>query len=283
VIRVLSPSDAAAVEAFLAARAASSMILRSNAAQSGLVDGTTAYHGLYIGAFENGVITDVAAQYWNGMIALQAPSCAAALSAALIKASGRKVAGFLAPWEQCKAAAAALGLDGAMRTAHPEVLYELSLAALRVPETLESAVVKCRPPDPREIGLLIAWRLAYEVETLGAVHNAVTQARAAETMTRHIAAGDFWVVTAGDRVVAMAAISARVAEMVQIGGVYTPPELRGNGYGRAAVAAALLAARDTCVKTGILFTADTNVSAQRAYEALGFSRIGAYGLMLTKD
>jgi predicted GNAT family acetyltransferase len=42
----------------------------------------------------------------------------------------------------------------------------------------------------------------------------------------------------------------------------------------------LLEAKQEGVRQGILFTEITNHPAQRAYEALGFRRIGDYGLIL---
>jgi predicted GNAT family acetyltransferase len=66
---------------------------------------------------------------------------------------------------------------------------------------------------------------------------------------------------------------------VQVGGVWTPPARRGRGYARAAVAGSLLDARARGVTRGVLFTAQENRPAQRAYEALGFQVVGDYGLL----
>lgn len=87
----------------------------------------------------------------------------------------------------------------------------------------------------------------------------------------------------GDQIVAYAAYNAALPEIVQIGGVWTPPELRGRGYGRAVVAASLLAARDDGVQRAVLFTGERNVAAQRAYAALGFRRIDDWGIVLFSD
>ena len=66
------------------------------------------------------------------------------------------------------------------------------------------------------------------------------------------------------------------------GGVWTPPELRGRGYGRAAVAASLLDARADGVGRSILFTGDDNVPAIKAYAALGYRLIGDHRILLLK-
>jgi predicted GNAT family acetyltransferase len=66
----------------------------------------------------------------------------------------------------------------------------------------------------------------------------------------------------------------------QLGGIYTPPDLRGRGYAKAAVAGSLMAARDRGASRAVLFT--NNPSAARSYEAVGFKRLGGYGLALFK-
>ncbi len=76
---------------------------------------------------------------------------------------------------------------------------------------------------------------------------------------------------------------AALPDMVQIGGVWTPPPLRGLGYGRCVVAGALLAARRAGVTRAVLFTDDDNHGARRAYAAIGFDLVGDYGLVLLAD
>jgi predicted GNAT family acetyltransferase len=64
------------------------------------------------------------------------------------------------------------------------------------------------------------------------------------------------------------------------GGVYTPPKLRGRGYGRAVVAGSLCDARKQGSRRSVLFTRGTNVAAQRAYRALGYEVLGDFALVL---
>ena len=63
--------------------------------------------------------------------------------------------------------------------------------------------------------------------------------------------------------------NARAADTVQVGGVWTSPELRGRGHARAVVAGALLVARSAGARRGVLFTGERNIPALRAYRALG--------------
>ena len=74
-----------------------------------------------------------------------------------------------------------------------------------------------------------------------------------------------------------------IKEAVQVGGVWTPPELRRRGYGRCVVAASLLDARSEGVEKAILFTPERNIASQKAYTALNFQHIGDYRLVLLKS
>jgi predicted GNAT family acetyltransferase len=69
-------------------------------------------------------------------------------------------------------------------------------------------------------------------------------------------------------------------DSVQLGGIYTPRELRGRGYAKRAIAAQLLAAGASGLMRSVLFT--NNPSAVRCYEALGFRRIGEFSLVLLR-
>ena len=93
-----------------------------------------------------------------------------------------------------------------------------------------------------------------------------------------IAAGHAWVAVEHGVLVSLAAFNASLPDIVQLGGIYTPPERRGRGYARVAVAGSLVAAREQGVSRAVLFTGGP--SAARSYEAVGFRRIGDYGLVL---
>ena len=71
---------------------------------------------------------------------------------------------------------------------------------------------------------------------------------------------------------------SQVRDNVQIGGVWTPPELRGRGYARRVVAGALRVAEGEGVRRAVLFT--ENPAARRSYEALGFRQVGEFGVIV---
>ena len=91
-----------------------------------------------------------------------------------------------------------------------------------------------------------------------------------------------WLVEHNGKPVACTAFNSATKEAVQVGGVWTPPELRGRGYARCAVAASLLDARAEGVDKAILFTGVNNISAQKAYVALGFEHVGDYRILLLR-
>jgi len=279
-IRVLGAADDAAMRAFLAPRATSSMFLLSNSRAAGLVDEGKTFQATYVGAFENGELAGVAAHCWNGVLLVQAPAelvspnTLRALAHAALANSGRTIAGFSGPADQVAVARRAFELP-APALDEVEGLYALALADLRVPDALANDNVTCRRPRDDEHAQLAAWRRAYHVESLGAADGDQLAAKAAREIADLVSFGTLWVLEAGGVCVAMTAFNARIPDMVQVGGVYTPPGLRGRGYARCAVAGSLL---DAHAERAILFT--KNPAAARAYEAIGFARIGDYALVL---
>src|SRR2546426_8100025 len=282
-VRPLQPSDAAALDAFLARHADSSMFLRSNALAAGLVDRGEPLQATYVAAVEPGGIVGVAAHCWNGMVLVQAPAHAAALAPEAVRRSRRAVSGFSGPWDQVVAARRALGLDAAPTTrASRGDLYGLDLAELVLPTVLASGTLRCRHPAERELALLAAWPASFAVEALGAAAGPeLRTASRADVRLLHERGAD-WVVLAGGRPGAHFPLHAPPPENLRKGRGGAPPPPRGRGYGRAVVAGSLLAARERNVRRAVLFADPRNTAAQRAYLALGFRIAGDYGLVLLK-
>src|SRR6185503_16360653 len=111
------------------------------------------------------------------------------------------------------------------------------LSELVVPAALSSGAIVCRPPRPDERDTLCAWRLAYDIETLGSTDSDETRKRSADFLDTQMKEGNVWVATEAGRLVSLSSFNAVLPDIVQLGGIYTPPELRGRGYAKAAVAA----------------------------------------------
>lgn len=278
-IRPLDPQDALRLEEFLQPRRDSSMFLRSNAKRGGLSDSERTPRQTFVGAFQEGELVGVAAQGASGMLLIQAAESVAELARACVCLSKQRVTGLAGPPSQVEQARTALQLKAEDASYdRDEWLYGLDLRGLAVPCALSSGLVACRAPVPGERDTLRAWRLAYDVETLGATDTEEARQRSTRILDQQIADGNAWVALEGGVPVSLSAFNAALPDIVQLGGIYTPPELRGRGFARVAVAAALLAARDRGAERAVLFT--SNPSAARAYEALGFQRTGNYAVML---
>jgi predicted GNAT family acetyltransferase len=277
-IRVLTEGDRDATEALLARHCDTSMFLRSNIRQCGFEYSGQPRSATYAAVFDRERIDAVAAHCWNGMVLVQAPVHAEELAEALVQLSGRAVTGFSGPRDQVSRVRAALGLaDARAQSDDDETLYALPLIALSEP-ALGSEPVVCRSALRQDRDVLVAWRLAYELEVLGASDVEDTRRQSEQFMDTQLRAGQAWVATVAERLVSLSALNAALPDIVQLGGIYTPPEFRGRGYAKRAVAAQLLAARASGVTRAVLFT--NNPSAVRCYEALGFRRTGELSLVL---
>lgn len=281
-IRLLTPEDLPQLTAFLAAHSARTMILRSNLARSGIVDGDAPYQGRYAAAFKDGSITGAAALYWQGNLLIHAPDNAAAV--ARVAAGDRRVNGILGPWRQALDAQEALGLDNRHhRLRSKEYLMTLPLDALRQPAPLPNQQLSWRVATPDDTDLLAQWRDAMTQETQGDTPSRASAQRNRGDVARWIAEDSQFILLDGDRPVAGCSFNARLPDAVQVGNVWTPPEWRSRRYGRIVVAGALDHARRNGARTAVLFTSQENAAAYTAYAALGFTVIGDYAILLFAD
>ena len=285
-IRVLQPGGEAALERFLQPQIASSMFLLGNLRQAGLVDQGQPLQGTYAGAFDADRLIGVVGHFWNGTLIPQAPlRHLDALWRAAVAESGRAVSGIVGPHDQAEAIREALGLDDPNRFKlnTVETLYQLTLSDLVFPEMMADDRVHVRRAGLDDEDLMTEWRVAYAMEVLGERAGDELWTDSRESVRSSIEDSRMWVLDADEQPVSCTGFNASLAEAVQVGGVYTPPALRSRGYARCAVAGSLRDARNEGVEQAILFTDEQNVSAQRAYEALGFRAIGRYRLAILRD
>ena len=281
ILRALTPDDLPALQSFLEQHRASSMFLRSNLLQGGLIYGGLHYQGQYVGCFEDDVLTDVAAHYWNDTVVLQAPQRPLDVAQAVVQNSGRTVTGVLGSWSQVKIVEPQLDLDRSrLGKVVPEHLYALDLAKLSVPNELAEGQVHHRLARKDDLVVLVAWRRVYDRITMGFPEHAISDERNTDMLAGMIEDHRLWVLVNGDEPVAMSGFSAMLPDTVQVGGVFTPEQHRGQGYARSVVAASLLEARNAGATEALLFTEMDNHPAQKAYEALGFVNVGDYGMVV---
>lgn len=281
-VRLLAPGDEERLAAFFARYPDTTLFLQSNAQAAGLVDRGEPLQGSYAAAVgADGAIEALACHCWNGNVLLEAPVALPEVVRAAVAAAGRPVSGVLGPDAQARAARRALGLErAATMLDSTEDLFALGLDALRVPAPLADGRLRCRPARDEELPALAAWRHDYRVEVIREAAGPELRERSREEVARWQALGCQFVLEADGQRVSYAAYNAQTPACVQIGGVWTPPALRGRGYARAVVAGALLAARARGVARSVLFTPIDNAPAQAAYRSLGYQRIGDYALIL---
>lgn len=278
-VRKLGPGDEPVLERFLSAHPDTTMFLRSNLLLAGIVHTGAPYSADYAAAFDGGELVGVAAHSWGGNLVVESPvELVGAVTRGALQCSGRPLSGIVACHDQVVAAREALGLAAKATTLESrEELLALDLSALRVPEEL--AGMRCRAPRDDELELLAAWRVAYSMEALGTPDSEKLRRSSREEMALYQRDARHFVLDEGSGPVSYSAFNAKLPDCVQIGGVYTPPELRGGKRARSVVAGSLLLAREAGVRRSVLFTASDNHAAQRAYRAIGYERVGDYGIL----
>ena len=270
-MRRAGPEDIPAIRVCLSGMADHAMFPLSNLDRFGL-DGDHGYAPRMWVAEKDGLVTDVLTIGKSGVILPALPGGDWAAAAGCLK--GREISGCIGPTDQVRPLLAELGLAG-----HPTSLnrdephFALDLDALRIP----GGPGMLHPLDAADRDEMIRWRAAYEVEVLGAdPRTGLDTARS--DYEAYLEADSHRVLIDGDRPLATTGFNATAGQAVQIGGVFTPPPLRGRGHARRAVALHLAEARDKGARRAILFSASP--AAEAAYRAIGFQRIGDWTLCL---
>lgn len=156
-----------------------------------------------------------------------------------------------------------------------EPLFALNLDKLIVPST-NGAIL--RKTEMSDLPLLGDWPYAYDLETgLRKFGEGVREESQKEAASRIKKSRSRLLIHNGQPV-AQTGFNAVLPDAVQIGGVFTPPELRRNGYGRLAVALHLVEVKAQGVKNAILFS--NNEHASQAYRGIGFNQIGTFTLTI---
>jgi GNAT superfamily N-acetyltransferase len=287
--RILKRGDEQALKRFLVSRLDSSLFLYSNMLAAGLEDTGERFAGTYAAAFEGSEVVAVAGLFWNQTLVLQAPVELAALMRLSQQGCGRPLKRLVGPDDQVAAAIAELALTADhLQMDELERLYSLALDRLVMPALLAGGRVHARPIRPEDEELVTEWRLGYQREMLLAEESDQLRATTSRNVQAEIASGKTWLLEVEGERVSCTSFNASVrdegiASIVQVGGVYTPPEYRSHGYARAVVAASLADARSRGYQQSVLFTGNGNFPAQKAYEALGFSLIGSYRITVLRQ
>ena len=263
-------NDRAEIEAFLLERAAGSMFPLSNLRRYGMDGGHDRACSFWIRR-DAGRITDVLTM--SDMCSLF-PQCPNGFLGLRSLFQGLAVPEILGPAEQVATLRSELGLEGPGQLDTTEPGYRLLLSEVEMPDVTGCEL---RSLDAVPLETLISWRASYCIESLGVLPGDAP-AKAAKDIESYIA-NDTHRSLFFDRVpVGMTGFNAVLPEIVQIGGVYTPPEFRGRGFARRSLAMHLAEARDTGVEEAVLFAA--NPAAERAYLAIGFKPADPFSIVV---
>ena len=268
-MRRAAEADRGAIEAFLRERVETSMFPLGNLARHGMAGGHPLAMRFWIAGEPMEAVLGVTEK---GIVLPQLPPRLAAEAAEAL--AGEHVLGIIGDGGQVDALRQATGLsETPAQLDKEEALFALDLAELLRPDIGGFRLVPLSEA-PRD--LMLRWRADYGREALGWTCDAEAQAEA--DMAGALANGQHRVLMRGPEPVAATGFNARLPGIVQVGGVWTPPEHRRQGLARAAVALHLLETRTEGVERAILFTA--NLFAARAYRALGFSEVGRFRLLV---
>ncbi len=268
-LREAGPADAAALDQFLAQHAATSMFLRGNLATHGTTERGHP-HGTTFWITEGAAGIEAVVGCTNkGYLMCQAPGQKAPFwTEATAQLAGRPIAGITGAPDQTGAWIAALGLAHShFRLNDLTPLFQVALADLKGADERLSL----RKPQPQDQGFLPGWFGGFFEDTgLGLPVGMTTKSAAQEFIARESTR----ILVAEGRPVAMTALNAQALDMVQVGGVYVPPQLRGRGYGGSVVALHLAELARAGITQAILFAA--NEPAAKAYRRIGFRQVGEY-------
>ena len=267
-------ADRDALVDFMSAHAAILMFPLTNLITYGMAGGHPRAMSAWV-AKKGGKITDVVAISDEGLVFPCCPNADWAAVAQVVK--GRSIKGFIGEERQVAALRNAVGLSRKADLDAIEPAFALDIAKIVMPDTMGFTL---KPLTAAPMELLTAWRTDYQISTLEAPA-AEAKDRATCEINAYIAKDSHRVLFKDDVPVAMTGFNAELPEIVQIGGVYTPPDLRSRGFARIALAMHLSEVSVKGVTQAVLSAA--NEAAAKAYVALGFERTGNFAIAIYED
>jgi len=215
----------------------------------------------------------------EGMVLPQCPNCSdEELRGAIDLIRGRALFGIAAEAGQARRIMRLAGWeDRPAMLNSDEPGFTLDLTQLSLPDTKGAEI---KPLTDTTRGITEEWRRAYLIEASDFdPERAADQSK--KDITAYIQRDSHRILRVDGRPVGMSGFNARLPQVVQVGGVYVPPDLRGLGYGRLAVGLHLQEVQKKGIARAVLFAASE--AAARAYISLGFRPAGQYSLILFKN
>ena len=278
-IRGVTESDVERARGFLAAHIETSLFLLSNLAAQGPRLGDALNSGNYRWIEQEGRIVSVFSLTRRGNL-LAETGGRSDLADEILCACAEdpiRIDGIVGEWAAASSLWTRLCASPGFQPTYTskEALYRLVLPTDSLPHSVDGRARRLIASDFERWEPL---NTAYLIEEGLPAQGSLEQRRV--TFARQAADGHWWGLLDGLRLCAVAGLNARYESMGQVGGVYTVPDERGRGLGRAVMQTLCHDAmtRHQLEKL-ILFTGERNLPARKLYESLGFSTIGYFGLL----
>jgi len=146
-----------------------------------------------------------------------------------------------------------------------EVSMKMRVYELRQVHMPASPPGKFRSARPSEIPIIAQWMQAFELEALGKIHDIDL-----ERSERLVNNGHTFIWERDAEIVSMAMKNRPIAHSITVGGVYTPPEHRCQGYASAVVAQLSQHLLDEGYQFINLFTDLDNPTSNKIYQEVGY-------------
>lgn len=278
-VRPLTDDDRDAVRTLLRPTEERSTFLIGNAMEAGITDRGGARNGPWFGAFEGERLVGVAAYAKGPESLLVAPGGHARALLAAMAAAGVRPAMVLGTQDRIDEALAALPSTWRVATRKRETLMVLRWdRRVTAPPPGRAAVIElathAHAPDAARL-------LDHLSVTSGLPRTGAQNLARAERMAEQ---GTGVVATLDGRAVSMSSRAASTGRLVHVGATATDPAFQRLGLAGACVDRVLDDARAAGLARdgAVLFTGETNTSAIRLYERLGFRHESWFDIVLVR-
>jgi len=274
-VRVATEADVPALQSFLRLHVDVAMFALSNLTNDGLGTYGARQMRFWLAPDDNGRIVGALGLSGAGFLLPVLGDAADELaSRAKELLAGERLIGISAAADQAALLIESLSLTAPLARDANEPGFALDLARIVVPTASDARLLRLTHMDRP---LLNEWRAKYHVEVLGTAPSEASAA-AAQDIDAYLQIDSHRILEMSGSPVAITGFNAILPDVVQVGGVYTPPLLRGKGYARLALALHLVEAREKGAGRAILYA--FSKQAARAYRAIGFEPAGRMRFLL---
>ncbi len=155
-----------------------------------------------------------------------------------------------------------------------ELSMRQGVFALEAVEDVARAPGVPRRGVPGDRGLMVEWQLEFTAEALpDEEHDPERMMEMVERRLSDDGPGGYWLWVDEGEVVSLSGHGGPTASGIRIGPVYTPPHLRGHGYGTSVVAHQSQALLDDGYRFCFLYTDLANPTSNEIYKRIGYHQV----------